>query len=132
MTRDVNEREFASVLNLSGPKRYEYFVKRAADRDTMWALRDAGGWVTTADNAGRLYLPVWPHARFAAACAEAEWARTEPAPIDVDEWIEGHAEELERDGLGVAVFPTPAGQGVAVSPARLKADLEDEQSNFRL
>jgi hypothetical protein len=132
MSRAMNEKEFGSVLGLPAPRRYAYFIKKVADGDTMWGLRDRDGWVTTMDDDGNLHLPLWPHPDFAAACATAEWVGAEPAAIDVDEWVEGGAESLERDGLAVAVFPTPAGRGVAVAPARLKTDLEDEQSKFLL
>jgi hypothetical protein len=129
---ELNEREFESVVGLPAPRRYDYFVKKVADRDTMWSLRDGAGWVTTADDSGRLHLPLWPHPDFAAACATAEWTGAEPAAVDADEWVESVAESLEDDGLSVAVFPTPEGQGVSVRPARLKADLEEEQSKFLL
>jgi hypothetical protein len=128
----LHEKEFASVLALAASRRYEYFVKKVADRDTMWSLRDRTGWVTTADDSGRLHLPLWPHPNFACACALEEWEGAEPVAIDVDEWVEAGAEVLEGDGLAVAVFPTPEGRGVAVAPARLKADLEEEQSKFLL
>jgi hypothetical protein len=128
----MNEKEFTSVLALPPPRRYEYFVKKAADGDTMWSLRDADGWVITVDDDGRPHVPLWPHPDFAEACATAEWKGAEPVAVDVDEWVEGIAGQVERDGLAVAVFPTPEGRGVSVPPARLKADLEDEQSKFLL
>jgi uncharacterized protein DUF2750 len=57
---ELNDKEFAAVLALPAPRRYEYFVKKVADRDTMWSLRDRDGWVTTADDDGNLHLPFWP------------------------------------------------------------------------
>jgi hypothetical protein len=132
MTREVNDQELAAVLNLPAPERYDYFVKKAADGDAMWGLRDAEGWVTTADDEGVLHLPVWPHPAFAAACAESEWAGAAPEAIDVDEWVQGAARLLAEDGLRVAVFPTPAGQGISVAPERLKDDFEREQERFSL
>jgi hypothetical protein len=128
----LSKEEFAAVLALPAPRRYDYFVKKVADRDSMWCLRDQDGWVTTVDDDGGPYLPLWPHPDFAAACATDEWERTAAAAIDVDEWIESGAAGLEEEGLAVAVFPTPAGSGIPVPPARLKADLENEQSKFLL
>jgi Protein of unknown function (DUF2750) len=129
---ELTGKEFAAVIRLPAPRRYEYFVKKVADRDTMWGLCDGDGWVTSADDSGNLHVPLWPHPGFAAACAIEEWAQARPESIDVDEWIEGGAAQLENDGLAVGVFPTPEGLGVAVSALRLKDDLENEQSKFLL
>lgn len=82
------------------------------------------------DDEGRKHLPVWPHPRFAEACAAGPWARAQPESIDVDEWVIGWSENLERDGLTVVVFQTPDDEGVSASPARVKADLSRELARF--
>jgi Protein of unknown function (DUF2750) len=82
----VNDAEFESVLALAGRVRYEYFVKRAASHGQLWGLRGDGGWVVAEDNDGNQHFPVWPHQRFAEACATGPWRGEEPVPLDVDEW----------------------------------------------
>ena len=120
------------MISLPGDRRYEYFIKRAAARSELWGLRSRDGWVVAEDDEGAQHLSVWPHARFAEACATDPWADAKATPIDVDEWILGWSPNLERDGLRVAVFQTPDDQGVSVSPSRLRADLEHEVSKFEL
>jgi hypothetical protein len=132
MSWDVNDKEFESVLALPPNQRYEYFVKRAASHGELWSLRGDGGWVIAEDDEGSQHFPVWPHQRFAVACAEGPWGGEEPAAVDIDEWVEGWLPNLERDRLRVAVFQTPDDQGVGVSPERLKADLEAELARFKL
>ena len=132
MAWEVNDEEFRSVLALSGNQRYEYFVKRVAGHGEVWGLRDEGGWVVAADEEEGKHFPVWPHSRFAEACAGGLWAAAEPAAIDIDEWVEGWLTELEKDGMRVAVFQTPQDLGVGVAPQRLKRDLDDELSRFEL
>jgi hypothetical protein len=129
---EVNEREFQSVLALRGEPRYEYFVKRAASHGTVWGLRGSGGWVVAEDDEGNPHFPVWPHPRFADACAEGAWAAEKPAPIDVDEWVVAWLPNLERDRMRVAVFQTPQDQGVGVGPERLKRDLEQELAKLEV
>ena len=99
---DVNDEEFESVLALPANRRYEYFVKRAASHGELWGLRGGGGWVVAEDDEGTQHFPVWPHQRFAEACAEGPW-RDEKTPDD---------------------------QGVGVAPERLKRDLEIELEQF--
>jgi hypothetical protein len=129
---EVDNEEFESVLGLPGSARYEYLVKRAASHGQLWGLRGDGGWVVADDDHGNQHLPVWPHQRFAAACATGPWQGEKPVPIDVDEWVMGWLPQLEEDGIRVAVFQTPDDQGVGVAAGRLKRDLEAELEQFEL
>jgi hypothetical protein len=53
-----------------------------------------------------------------------------PTRIDLSVWLERWTPGMMRDKRLVAVFQTPADTGVAVSPERLKEDLEAELSLF--
>jgi Protein of unknown function (DUF2750) len=129
---DVNDEEFESVLALSANRRYEYFVKRAASHGELWGLRGDGGWVVAEDDEGNPYFPVWPHQRFAGACAEGPWRGEKPVAVEIDEWVEAWLPNLEKDGMHVAVFQTPDDLGVGIAPERLKRDLETELEQFEL
>ena len=127
MIWDLSQQEFDAVVVLPAPKRYEHFVKRCADWEEVWGLRDEGGWVTTADDEGRAHFPVWPHPAYAAACAEGDWAGAEPEAIPLNEWRTAWLPGMKADDLPVTVFPVPGSLlGVAVSPARLDDDLQRE------
>jgi hypothetical protein len=126
MSQQLHDREFESVLALPGPDRYEYFVKRVVDGEQLWSLRNADGWVMAGDAQGREMIAVWPHERFAVACAAGDWQGTSPEPIALADWMEAWLPGMARDGLLVAVFPTPAGEGVPVTPDSLKDDLASE------
>jgi Protein of unknown function (DUF2750) len=127
---NVNDREFESVVALPAPRRYEYFIKRAASHGSLWGLHGDDGWVIAEGEDGSKYFAVWPHPRFAEACAGGPWADEQPRAIDVDEWVEAWTPKLIEDDLRVAVFQTVEDVGTGVSPERLKSDLEREQSSF--
>lgn len=126
MTYDVGDKEFAAILRLPGPARYTHLVKKAADTRTLWGLRGAMGWVQATDDFGRALFPVWPHARYAQACALGHWAEAAPAAIDLEEWRDRWTPELVRHGRLISCFPAPEGNGAAVPPDRLAADLARE------
>jgi Protein of unknown function (DUF2750) len=132
MNWHVNDAEFTSVLRLPAPRRYEYFVKRVASHGQLWGLRGNGGWVIAEDDKGDQHFPVWPHQRFAQAMADEQWSDGVPAAIDIDEWVDEWLLDFDRDALRVAVFQTPDDQGVAVSPQRLKRDLDTELEQFNM
>jgi hypothetical protein len=126
MTWELGSEELEAVLGLPAPERYAYFVKRSADREEVWGLRDDRGWVTAEDDEGRVFMPVWPHPEYARACARDEWGNASPASIELHDWVEGWLPDLEHRRHLVSVFPVPAGKGVAVEPGRLRRDLEAE------
>jgi hypothetical protein len=53
---------------------------------------------------------------YAEACATGEWSGCRAEPIEIRQWLEKWQPGMSRDGLSVAVFPTPAGKGAVVDP----------------
>ena len=130
MTWRPTDKEIASVLQLDGPRRYSYWVKKVADQQEVWSLWQESGWALAGDDQGRQLIPVWPHERFAGLCAHDIWAGYVPKRVELDVWIERWIPGMERDGRLVAVFPTPGDRGVAVEPAKLGDDLREELTNY--
>ncbi len=130
MTWKLREKEFAAVSALDPPRRYAHFIKRVAAWEEVWSLRSDQGWVMSGDDDGHEAVPVWPHSQYAAACATGHWAGSEPESIDLDEWMQYWLPGIERDGLLIGVFLTPDNKGVVDTPARLRADLEQELAHY--
>ena len=130
MPWEPGDREIESVLALPAPERYAYFVKHVADEERLWALGDESGFAATAGDDGREAMPVWPHPRYALACAEGEWAGREPEPIALAEWLDGYLADLAEAGRAVAVFPDPGGAGVVREPGELGDDLRAEAARY--
>lgn len=130
MPYSLNDQEFAAVLALPAGKRYAHFIKRAADWEEVWTLKTADVYVLAGDEDGHEYLPVWPHPRYAQACARDGWEDAEPALIVLEAWIERWLPGMLADGKRVAVFPTPTGKGVGVTPDRLVDDLTEEAARY--
>ncbi len=126
----INEKEFQAVLALPDTRRYEYFVKRVADREEVWSLWN-DGWLLAGDDQGNEIVPVWPHPTFAEACALEEWADSQPRAVEISAWLERWLPGMARDGRLVAVFPTPTVRsGVVVPPERFRDDLLEELSRY--
>lgn len=126
MTWEVGDTEFAAVRLLPARERYEYLVKRVADRGLLWSLKGDVGWVLGADGSGRQMHPVWPHARFAAAASIGAWAETRPEAIEVHEWLDTWTPGMNQAGRLVAVFPTDRGDEAAVDPNEFASALRSE------
>src|SRR4051812_41763518 len=118
--KQVHDKEFAALIEMPAQQRYGVFVRRVADWQEVWGLRTAAGWVLVADENGAELVPVWPHKRFADACADP--AKQEyAAAIPLNDWLNKWLPGMNADGRRVAVFPIPSGKGIAVSSEQLKA-----------
>ena len=126
MAKQFNDREFAAVTALDGPARYSHFIGQVADWAEVWSLKSPDGWILAAAADGQVLVPVWPHERYAAACAIGEWAGATAQAIPLDVWLERWLPGMKRDLRAVAVFPVPNGSGVVVSTERLAEDLAAE------
>jgi len=122
----LSPQQFAAVSALAGPERYRHFVSRVADWQTVWGLRNEGGWVTVGDDCGNSALPFWPHPEYAAACVTGEWADNAPTAVDIHEFVDQWLPNLATDGVIVAVFPTPALRGVIVPAQQLETHIREE------
>ncbi len=123
---ELRDKEFESLLRTEGPKRYKYLVRSVVESQLVWSLAGPDGWVLMGDAEDRELTPIWPYAQCAQAFAVDEWRDTEPRSIPLDEWLENWIPGLAEDERLIAAFPVPSGQGVIVSPDRLKQDIEQE------
>lgn len=123
---ELSEDEQKQVLALPPRERYGLFLQVAADWEEVWGLYTDDGWVLSSVEEGQDILPLWPHPAFAQICAHGSWEGTEPAPIALDELLEDLLAILDEDGIRIAVFLSPDGEGVVVTPEELRRDLKAE------
>lgn len=126
----MHDKELRAVLELDPSHRYTYFIKKVADWGELWTLESAEGWPVAGDAEGSVYFPVWPHDRYAVLCVGGPWAGCHPSAISVDEWLEHWIPGFIANQQMIAVFPTPAMNGVPVTPDRLEKDLRAELSLY--
>ena len=126
----LSEQELISVLSLSGAKRYSYFIKKVADWEEVWSLRNQDGWILATESSGRELIPVWPHERFAQVCVTGEWQDCEPAVIELSIWMERWIPGIVKDGRQIAVFSTPEDKGVVVQPGQLYTEICKECEQY--
>lgn len=125
-TWELSEAERRQVLAMPARERYGLFLQITVDWEEAWGLHSPEGWVLSSGGDGRDLLPLWPHPDFAEACAHGSWEGTSPAAVPLDELLDDLLPLLEEDGIRVAVFPSPQGEGVLVDPGELGRDLRAE------
>lgn len=128
----MNEIRFEDIEKMDCESRYEIFLTMVSDEREVWVLINSNNEFLKihAEDEDIEYLPVWPHADFAATYLqgsdEALTAKNITVPEFFSKWIPG----LDGDGLKVGVFPIKDGDVWILDPHELKSDLQDEFSNF--
>lgn len=125
-TWELSTEERRQVLALPARERYGLFLQITVDWEEAWGLHSPDGWVLSSGEDGRDVLPLWPHPAFAEGCAHGSWEGASPAAVPLDELLDDLLPLLEEDGIRVAVFPSPQGEGVLVAPDELRRDLKAE------
>ena len=126
MAEPLAQEEFERLTKADAPDQYGYFVQRCVDNEQVWALIDGeDNWAAFGSEDEGVLLCVWPHPRFAEACAYGDWADREAVPVELDVFVEEVLPDLIREGTLVAVFPTED-TAVPVEPERLMRDISVE------
>ena len=126
MADPLAQEEFERLTKADAPDQYGYFVKRCVENEQVWALIDGeDNWAAFGSEDEGVLLCVWPHPRFAEACAYGDWSGREAVPVDLDVFVEEVLPDLIREGTLVAVFPTED-TAVPVEPERLMKDMAVE------
>jgi len=126
----IDSRQVQETVMLSGPQRYEYFIRRVAQAGTVWGLY-RNGWALAKKEDGSLVFPLWPDREFATICADYEWTGYEPQSFSLDELVDELLPQLEQDGIATGIFYTPGARDVMPSAGLLLRDLDDELKSQR-
>ena len=117
-----------NILALTPEPRYEYFIRKITDFETLWGLYD-GGWAT-ADSKTVVAIPFWPEEDFAKLCANAEWEGFEPKSILLSDFIGIWLPGMERDKKVCQLSPIPNQQGSLVLPQNLLFAVKKELQQY--
>ena len=128
----MHDKEYGNVVVLPDFDRYTYMCAKFGDWREVWSLRNANGWILAGDDEGREGVPVWPHARFAEACAAGSWQGCTPAVIALDDWMNKWLPGMERDNRYVAAFVLPgaSNRSIKVEPAKHREHLLEELAKY--
>jgi hypothetical protein len=125
----MHPKKLQNVLGMSGSDRFSYFIRKVADFGKLWGLfKD--GWAMGSDDDGRTAVLFWPEKDFAESYAAEKLEDHRPDSIDLDYFIEKWIPGMNNDKFQVAVFPTPTGRAVFVSPDFLAQAITEERKGL--
>ena len=122
------DKETEHVLKVDNRKKYEYFIKKTADYEEVWALRDKDGWATLGLDE-KVYFPVWAKKEYADLCVSEEWEGYHSEPVDIYEFVEEWIVRLKQEGIRITVMWNN-GSGIDTDWDNLLHDIQTELENY--
>lgn len=123
--------EIEKLFKKPGEKRYDYFIKTVAETEEVFGLADEEGWALLGDDEeGEDIIPLFPNAEFAERFrVETDMEEYQIGVLDVNELLEW-LDDMQQDGMLVAVFPNLEMFGAVIQPELLKKDLQEELEKY--
>jgi hypothetical protein len=126
MQTKMTAAEIADVFKLPGEQRLALFLENAAKNKTAFGISDEEGWALLGDKDDTDILPLFYDADLAESFRKAAgFEGYEVEMLELDELLEW-LEDLEEDGMMIAICPNTRFEGAIVEPGQLKADLEKQ------
>lgn len=123
--------EFKSMIKKPARDRYVYSIKCIADWEEAWSLKVNDGFVTTSDDDGNLFLPIWPFKEYANRCIGEEWEHCVAQKIYLNTLLEEILPNVSEEGTQVVVFKVPEDpEVISVSANDFKNHLLYECAKF--
>jgi len=111
-----------NILNLSPQDRYGYFIRKVADFEEVWLIKDNGQYVTLDDKEEQIAIPVWPEKEFAELMLTDDWKSYTVECKNIHDFVVW-LETLEEEGYKIAGFPDIHLKGVVVTADVMKNHL---------
>lgn len=121
----IGQKQIDAITALTGPQRYDHFIKVVVDSEELWGLYQ-GGWALAATNQNDVVLPLWPAQEYAQLCSKNDWEGYKPKAISLDEFMEEMLPDLKEKKILPCIFYLATDKGVIPEAEKLLEDLRTE------
>lgn len=118
-----------NIFNLSSEDRYGYFVRKVADTEEVWVIKEGEEYVTLGDNEEHVTIPVFPEKEFAELLLTDDWSNCIIETLEVHvfmEWLD----QLQQENVKIAAFPKDDFTAVVIDPEEMKNHLLYELQQY--
>ena len=126
MISKMNQKEIENILKLEPFKRYEYFIKKAADFEQLWTIIDQDGNYVISGIDEFSLISFWPAEEFVTLYLEKEWEDCKPIKLTLDDLKGDVFEIINTENYLINVFPVNGRSGFVVSLEEFDRDLQEE------
>jgi hypothetical protein len=118
-----------NIFNLSSEDRYGYFIRKVADSEEVWLIKDGDSFPALGDNEEQVTIPVFPEQEFARCLLTSDWQTYSVKKMEVHDFIDW-LDELEEKNIKIAGFPREDLKAVVVTADEMKNHLLYELQQY--
>jgi hypothetical protein len=118
-----------NIFNLSSEDRYGYFIRKVADSEEVWLIKDGDSFPALGDNEEQVTIPVFPEQEFARFLLTGDWQTYSVKKMEVHDFIDW-LDELEEQNIKIAGFPREDLKAVVVTADEMKNHLLYELQQY--
>lgn len=126
----ISKNQLESVIKLDPFKRYQYFIKRVADSEKIYVLKDIHGSFALSEIEENILLPFWSNLEYAEICKEGHWKDYKIVEIKFGILQNEIFPLIERENYLINVFPLPNITGFIVNLEEFTRDLQQELKKY--
>ncbi|UXM95830.1 DUF2750 domain-containing protein [Bartonella sp. HY329] len=111
-----SDKEIQVMLKRDINIRYQYFIKKVVDWQTIWIIEDDDFPICAGDGQGNFYVALWPARAYAELNLVGAWADYKVSSIPLKHFLNELAPNLKKDNYGLCIFMVPDNSNVALVP----------------
>lgn len=127
----VHPKEIERVSMLSPKERYNYFLKRVADSEELYSLKNNQNQFIVSELEGNLLFPMWSAKEFAENCLIDGWENHQIIPLNLDDLEEEIFDLIAKENYLLNIFPVKEKTGFIVDLDEFARDLSEELKNYQ-
>ncbi|WP_426477466.1 DUF2750 domain-containing protein [Chryseobacterium sp. CBSDS_008] len=126
----MHPKEIEKVVSLEPKKRYDYLIKKIADREAVYTLTTPKGEVANSNLDGKTLFPLWSDKEYAELCKVAGWEDYKVFELSLEDLESNILNVIAKSGDLLNIFPVGDKTGFVVDSAEFKRDLDMELENY--
>jgi hypothetical protein len=127
---NINEAEIKNVSSLEPFKRYKYLLKKIADNEKVYILRNVDGEDALSTIKEYTLYPLWSASEFAIQCVFGGWSEYKPLELSLQYFMEVILVKIENEKQLLNIFPVGDTTGFVVKPDEFLRDITEELENY--
>jgi hypothetical protein len=127
----VHPKEIERVSMLSPKERYIYFLKRVADSEEFYSLKNNENEFIISELEGNLLFPMWSAKEFAKNCLVDGWENHKIISLNLDDLEEEIFDLIAKEKYLLNIFPVKEKTGFIVDLDEFARDLSNELKNYQ-
>jgi len=126
----VSDKEVVNVSALEPFKRYQYLIKKIADFEEVWTIKDEKNEYALSDIDNHTMISLWSAEEFIKSNLSGSWKNCTPVKLDLKTLSEELLLAISENHYLINVFPVNEKSGFVVSVEEFVRDLNEELEQY--